>query len=72
MDYVRLGTTGLKVSRICLGCMTYGSPKWRDWVLGRRGRAAVHRAGLGARASTSSTPPTCTRSVRAKRCWAGR
>src|SRR4051794_8474490 len=33
MDYVRLGTTGLKVSRICLGCMTYGSPKWRDWVL---------------------------------------
>ena len=34
MDYVRLGTTGLKVSRICLGMMTYGSPAWRDWVLG--------------------------------------
>src|SRR5690242_897971 len=33
MDYVRLGKTGLKVSRICLGAMTYGSPKWRDWVL---------------------------------------
>ena len=33
MDYVRLGHTGLKVSRICLGCMTYGSPKWRDWIL---------------------------------------
>ncbi len=33
MDYVRLGKTGLKVSRICLGTMTYGSPKWRDWVL---------------------------------------
>ena len=33
MQYVNLGTTGLKVSRICLGCMTYGSPKWRDWVL---------------------------------------
>ncbi len=33
MDYVRLGTTGLKVSRLCLGCMTYGSPKWRPWVL---------------------------------------
>jgi 1-deoxyxylulose-5-phosphate synthase len=33
MDYMRLGTTGLKVSRICLGTMTYGSSKWRDWVL---------------------------------------
>ena len=33
MDQVRLGQTGLKVSRICLGTMTYGSPKWRDWVL---------------------------------------
>ena len=33
MDQVRLGKTGLKVSRICLGTMTYGSPKWRDWVL---------------------------------------
>ena len=33
MDYVNLGSTGLKVSRICLGCMTYGSSKWRDWVL---------------------------------------
>ncbi len=33
MDYVNLGNTGLKVSRLCLGCMTYGSSKWRDWVL---------------------------------------
>jgi 1-deoxyxylulose-5-phosphate synthase len=33
MDYVRLGSTGLKVSRICLGTMTYGSKKWREWVL---------------------------------------
>jgi aryl-alcohol dehydrogenase (NADP+) len=33
MDYVRLGRTGLKVSRLCLGCMTYGSSKWRPWVL---------------------------------------
>jgi aryl-alcohol dehydrogenase (NADP+) len=33
MDYVRLGGTGLKVSRLCLGCMTYGSKKWRPWVL---------------------------------------
>jgi aryl-alcohol dehydrogenase (NADP+) len=33
MDYVKLGRTGLKVSRLCLGCMTYGSKSWRDWVL---------------------------------------
>src|SRR5436309_4564632 len=33
MDFVRLGSTGLEVSRLCLGCMTYGSKKWREWVL---------------------------------------
>jgi aryl-alcohol dehydrogenase-like predicted oxidoreductase len=33
MELVRLGNTGLKVSPICLGTMTYGDPKWRDWVL---------------------------------------
>ncbi len=33
MQYVNLGQTGLKVSRICLGMMTYGTPQWRDWVL---------------------------------------
>ena len=41
MDYVNLGKTGLKVSRICLGCMTYGAPATgeltpgcRAWALG--------------------------------------
>ena len=33
MLYTRLGNTGLKVSRLCLGTMTYGSSKWRPWVL---------------------------------------
>jgi aryl-alcohol dehydrogenase (NADP+) len=33
MDYVNLGKTGLKVSRICLGAMTYGRKQWRQWVL---------------------------------------
>jgi aryl-alcohol dehydrogenase-like predicted oxidoreductase len=33
MQYTRLGRTGLQVSRICLGMMTYGTPQWRPWVL---------------------------------------
>jgi aryl-alcohol dehydrogenase-like predicted oxidoreductase len=33
MRYTRLGNTGLTVSRLCLGCMSYGDPKWRPWVL---------------------------------------
>jgi aryl-alcohol dehydrogenase-like predicted oxidoreductase len=33
MDYVYLGKTGVKVSRLCLGMMTYGSKQWRQWVL---------------------------------------
>ncbi|MCE3273363.1 MAG: aldo/keto reductase [Ramlibacter sp.] len=33
MKYTRLGRTGLNVSRICLGMMTYGTPQWRPWVL---------------------------------------
>ena len=33
MDTVRLGNSGLKVSRLCLGMMTYGSSKWRKWTL---------------------------------------
>ena len=33
MHYTRLGATGLEVSRICLGTLTFGSPAWRPWVL---------------------------------------
>src|SRR5579863_9497556 len=33
MEYTKLGSTGLKVSRLCLGTMTYGSKRWREWVL---------------------------------------
>ena len=33
MKYANLGGTGISVSRICLGMMTYGSKQWRDWVL---------------------------------------
>ena len=45
MEYVSLGRTGLKVSRLCLGMMTYGSPDWRDWVLPEEaGRRFVRQA----------------------------
>jgi aryl-alcohol dehydrogenase-like predicted oxidoreductase len=30
---VKLGATGLDVSRLCLGCMSYGSKEWRPWIL---------------------------------------
>ncbi len=45
MDFVNLGRTGLKVSRLCLGMMTYGSPEWRPWVLPEdKGRPFIQRA----------------------------
>ncbi|OSC96861.1 aryl-alcohol dehydrogenase [Trametes coccinea BRFM310] len=36
MSYVRLGNSGLKVSKVILGCMSYGSPGWQEWVLGEK------------------------------------
>ena len=33
MEYIKLGKTGLSVSRICLGCMSYGDKRWREWVI---------------------------------------
>ena len=45
MDYVNLGRTGLKVSRICLGMMTYGTSQWRPWILDEaEARPIVQRA----------------------------
>ena len=45
MEYIRLGSAGLKVSRICLGTMTYGSKQWREWVLEEEeGRPFIRRA----------------------------
>ncbi len=45
MQYGNLGRTGLKVSRLCLGAMTYGDPAWRAWVLSEdQGRPFIKRA----------------------------
>ena len=46
MEYVRLGSTGLKVSRLCLGCMSYGSSKWRPWVLDEEAAKPFFRLAL--------------------------
>ncbi|WP_136602370.1 aldo/keto reductase [Salinigranum halophilum] len=45
MEYTTLGDTGMEVSRICLGCMSFGTSSWRDWVLDEEaGLELVERA----------------------------
>jgi aryl-alcohol dehydrogenase-like predicted oxidoreductase len=45
MNYVNLGSSGMKVSRICLGMMTYGTSQWRPWVLDEeQSRPIIQRA----------------------------
>ncbi|MBE0670276.1 MAG: aldo/keto reductase [Anaerolineales bacterium] len=45
MQYTNLGKSGLKVSRLCLGMMTYGSKNWREWILDEeQARPFVKRA----------------------------
>jgi 1-deoxyxylulose-5-phosphate synthase len=48
MDYVRLGSTGVQVSRLCLGMMSYGTPDWRPWVLDEEAAAPFLRAAVEA------------------------
>ncbi|MEF8774574.1 MAG: aldo/keto reductase, partial [Halobacteriales archaeon] len=45
MEYTTLGNTGLEVSRIALGCMSFGTSDWREWVLDEdEGKELVDRA----------------------------
>jgi len=45
VEYTTLGDTGLEVSRLCLGMMSYGDPEWRDWILSEdEARPVVRRA----------------------------
>jgi aryl-alcohol dehydrogenase-like predicted oxidoreductase len=46
MEYVNLGSTGLRVSRICLGMMSYGSSSWRPWVLDEPDAEPIVRAAV--------------------------
>ena len=48
MEQVRLGASGLHVSRVCLGMMTYGSSEWRPWVLDQDRAAPIVRAAVDA------------------------
>src|SRR6185436_21081806 len=48
MEYARLGSTGLKVSRLALGCMSYGDPGWRPWVLTEEASHPFFRAAVEA------------------------
>jgi aryl-alcohol dehydrogenase-like predicted oxidoreductase len=46
MEYVNLGATGLRVSRLCLGMMSYGSSEWRPWVLDEDDAEPIVRAAV--------------------------
>lgn len=46
MEYIKLGKTGLSVSRICLGCMSYGDKRWREWVISAEDARAHFAAAL--------------------------
>jgi aryl-alcohol dehydrogenase (NADP+) len=43
MELTNLGRAGVKVSRLCLGCMTYGSSQWRPWVLDEEASLPFYR-----------------------------
>src|SRR5215471_7819816 len=46
MEYVRLGRSSVKVSRLALGAMGMGSPTWRSWVLEEEASRAILKRGL--------------------------
>jgi 1-deoxyxylulose-5-phosphate synthase len=46
VQYVNLGASGLKVSRIALGMMTFGTPAWRPWVLDEAAARPIVRRAL--------------------------
>jgi len=46
VDYVRLGSTGLKVSRVCLGMMSYGTAAERAWMLDEAAAEPIVKAAV--------------------------
>jgi hypothetical protein len=68
MEYLPLGNTGLKVSRICLGCMSYGSKKWRDWVLEEPEALPFFRQALDAGINFFDTADMYSATLRVRKC----
>ena len=73
MDYVKLGKTGLKVSRICLGCMTYGNPEkgTHAWALNEEQSRPFIQKALELGINFFDTANVYSGGA-SKRCWAGR
>src|SRR5882762_6285049 len=59
---VRLGRSGLKISRIVLGCMSYGSPEWMPWILGEEEGIKQIKTAYDAGIQTFDTADVCFRS----------
>ena len=73
MKYLKLGNTDLNVSRICLGCMTYGEPNRGNhaWTLPEESSRPLLKQALEA-GINFSTPPTAIPTAAARKSSAGR
>lgn len=63
MEYTALGATGATVSRICLGCMSYGTSQWRPWVLDEEAARPFFRRALEAGINFFDTADMYSRGV---------
>jgi aryl-alcohol dehydrogenase-like predicted oxidoreductase len=63
MEYIRLGSCGLKVSRICLGMMSYGDPRWRPWQLDEAAAEPIVRRAVEAGITFFDTADMYSRGV---------
>jgi aryl-alcohol dehydrogenase (NADP+) len=63
MRYTTLGDTGLEISRLCLGMMSYGDPGWRSWVLPEEEARPIVRRALEAGINFFDTADMYSRGV---------
>jgi len=63
MEHAQLGTCGLRVSRLALGCMTYGAKAWRPWVLEEAEAVPLIRAAFDAGITFFDTADMYSRGV---------